>query len=78
MTKMSLCCYLVAQLYATLFPTQWTVAHRAFLSMGFRRQEYWSRLSFGSPGDLPDAGIRSSSAGGFFTTGEAHTGTSVQ
>ena len=25
--------------------------------MGFSRQEYWSRLSFPSPGDLPDPGI---------------------
>ena len=28
------------------------------LSMGFSRQEYWSRLHFPSPGDLPDPGIR--------------------
>ena len=27
------------------------------LSMGFPRQEYWSRLPFPSPGDLPDPGI---------------------
>ena len=25
--------------------------------MGFSRQEYWSRLPFSSPGDLPDPGI---------------------
>ena len=25
--------------------------------MGFSRQEYWSRLLFPSPGDLPDPGI---------------------
>ena len=25
--------------------------------MEFSRQEYWSRLSFPSPGDLPDPGI---------------------
>ena len=25
--------------------------------MGFPRQEYWSGLSFPSPGDLPDSGI---------------------
>ena len=25
--------------------------------MGFSWQEYWSRLPFPSPGDLPDAGI---------------------
>ena len=27
------------------------------LSMGFSRQEYWSRLPFPSPGDLPGPGI---------------------
>ena len=34
-----------------------TVAHQAPLSMDFPRQEYWSRLPFPSPGDLPDPGI---------------------
>ena len=29
--------------------------------MGFSRQEYWSGLSFPSPGDLPDLGIESRS-----------------
>ena len=52
----------------------WTVAHKAPLSMGFSRQEYWSGLLCHTPGDLPDAGIvpkslRSPSlAGGFLTT----------
>ena len=36
-----------------LFAAPWTVAHQAPLSMGFSRQEYWSGLSFPSPGDLP-------------------------
>ena len=40
-----------------LFVTQWTVACQALPSMGFSRQEYWSELSFPSPGDLPDPGI---------------------
>ena len=40
-----------------LLVTSWTVAYKAPLSMGFSRQEYWSRLSFPSPGDLPDPGI---------------------
>ena len=47
------------------------VASQAPLSMGFPRQEYWSRLPFPSPGDLPDPGIEPISptlAGGFFTT----------
>ena len=35
----------------------WTVAHQAPLSMGFSRQEYWSRLPFPSPEDLPNPGI---------------------
>ena len=34
----------------------WTVPHQAHLSMGFSRQEYWSGLSFPTPGDLPDPG----------------------
>ena len=37
-----------------LFVTLWTVACLATLSMEFSRQEYWSRLPFASPGDLPD------------------------
>ena len=39
--------------------------------MKFHRQEYWSRLPFPSPGDLPDPGTEPMSsvlAGGFFTT----------
>ena len=32
------------------------VAHKAPLSIEFFRQEYWSELSFPSPGDLPDPG----------------------
>ena len=33
-----------------------TVAHQAPLSMGFSRQEYWSRSSCPLPGDLPNRG----------------------
>ena len=36
-----------------LFATPWTVAYEAPPSMEFSRQEYWSGLSFPSPGDLP-------------------------
>ena len=39
----------------------WTVACQTPLSMGFFRQEYWSGLSFLSPGDLLDSGIKSAS-----------------
>ena len=40
-----------------LFATPWTAARRAPPSMGFPRQEYWSRLPFPSPGDLSNSGI---------------------
>ena len=52
----------------------WTVAHLAPLSMGFSRQEYWSRFPFPPPGDLPDPGIEPASlaspalTGRFLTT----------
>ena len=36
----------------------WTVAHRAPLSMGFPRQEYWSGLPLPPPEDLPHPGIK--------------------
>ena len=52
------------------FAVPQTVAHQAPLSMRFPRQEYWSGLTFPSPGDLPDQGIKTTSpklAGGFFT-----------
>ena len=32
-----------------LFTTPWTAAYQAPLSMGFSRQEYWSRVPFPSP-----------------------------
>ena len=43
---------LVAKLCQTL-AIPWTVARQAPLSMGFSRQEYWSGLTFPSPGYLP-------------------------
>ena len=54
--------------------TLWTVAHQAPLSMELSRQEYWSRLPFPTPGDLPEPGmepmcpVSSALAGGFFIT----------
>ena len=60
--------------HVQLFATLWMVACQVYLSVEFSRQEYWSGLPFHSPGDLPDAGIKSESlmspalAGGFFTT----------
>ena len=56
------------------FPTPWTVAHQAPLSMGFSQQEYGSGLPLPSPGDLPTPGTEPTfpeSPGlsdGFFTT----------
>ena len=50
------------------------VAHQAPVSMGFSRQENWSRLPLLSPGNLPGPGIKPVSpgflalAGRFFTT----------
>ena len=41
-----------------LFATPRTIAHQAFLSMGFSRQEYWSGLPFPSSGDLLNPGIK--------------------
>ena len=40
-----------------LFATLWPVAYQAPPSVGFSRQEYWSRLLFPSSGDLPNPGI---------------------
>ena len=40
-----------------LFATPWTVAHQAALSMGFSRQEYWSRLPCPPLGNLPNPGM---------------------
>ena len=40
-----------------LFSTPWTLAYQASLSIGFSRQEYWSRLPFPSPEDIPNPGI---------------------
>ena len=46
---------LVAQLCPALCDPV-DVAHQASLSMGFSRQEYWSRLLCPPPGDLPNTG----------------------
>ena len=40
-----------------LCATPRTIAYHTPLSIGFSRQEYWSRLPFPSPEDLPDPGI---------------------
>ena len=61
--------YLLIHAYVCVLATQscpalcspTTIGCQAPLPMGFPRQEYWNRLPFLSPGDLPDTGI-------FFTT----------
>ena len=53
-----LCCCCVVLGHVQLFATLWTVALQAPPSMEFFRQEYWSRLSFPTPGDLSDPGIK--------------------
>ena len=64
---------LVSKLCPALSTPQ-TVALQAPLSMGFPRQEYWSRLPFPPPGHLPNPGIKPASpespvlADRFFTT----------
>ena len=54
--------------------TPWTSGRQVLLSIGFSRQEYWSGLSFPSPGELPNPGTEPISlgspvllTGGFFT-----------
>ena len=57
-----------------LFVTLWAAVHQVPPSMGFSRQGYCSGLSFPSPGNLPDPGIKLTSlmspalSGRFFTT----------
>ena len=43
-----------------LLAVLWAVAHKTPLSMGFFREEYWSRLPCPSPGD-PNSGIKPAS-----------------
>ena len=56
-------CVYVCQLlsHVILLMILWTIIHQAPLSMGFSRQEYWRRLLFSPPGDVPDSGIKSTS-----------------
>ena len=62
--------YTHAQLCPTLCNPM-NCSHQAHLSMEFSRQQYWNRLSFPSPGDLPHLKIKPMSralAGRLFTT----------
>ena len=59
------------QVVSDSFATPWTIVRQDPLSMGFPRQGYCSRLSFPSPGDLPNRGtelVSPALAGGFSTT----------
>ena len=73
-SQMFTCVSMCVLRYVQLFPTPWTVACQAPVSMGFSRQEYWSGLPCPTPGDLPDPGIKPTSpvspamAVRFFTT----------
>jgi len=55
--KAILCLCMCVLIHVQLFGFPWTVTHQVPLSMGFPRQEYWSGLTFPSPGDLPKSGI---------------------
>ena len=64
------CCRLVTKSCSTLCEPM-DCSCQAPLTMGFPRGEYWSRLSFPPPGDLPNPGIEPASpalAGGLFTS----------
>ena len=71
-TDISLWLYGHAQVVSDFFVTLWTVACETPPSLEFSRQEYWSGVTFPSPGDLPEPGIEPLSpespalAGGFF------------
>ena len=52
----SLCCAVISHSGAKLCPilcNLWTVAHQGSLPTEFSRQEFWSRLPFPAPEDLP-------------------------
>ena len=69
--KEALCVCMRMFSHVQLFATPGTVALQIPLSMGLSRQKYWSRLSFPTPGGLPDLRIKPTSpalAGRFFTT----------
>ena len=55
MNQLCVCAQLLSRV--PLFMTLGTVAHQAALSVEFFRQEYWSRLPFPSPGNLPNPEI---------------------
>ena len=68
------CAYVELLHRVRLFATPWTVGLQPLPFMGFSRQEYWGRLPFPPPGDLPNPGIKLTSpvspalVGRFFST----------
>ena len=51
-------CMLSRFSHVQLCATPWTVAHKAPLSIGFSRQDYWSGLSWPPPGEVfPTQGL---------------------
>ena len=66
-------CVSVCSVLSDSFVTPWTAACWTPLSMETSRKEYWSRLPFPAPGDLPNPGMEHTSpaspalAAGFFT-----------
>ena len=56
-----------------VFATPWTVPHQAPLSMEITREEYWSRLLFPNPGDLPQPGFEPTSLVSLALTGRFFT-----
>ena len=58
--------------FVQLSATPWIAASQASLSIEFPRQEYWSKLPFPSPEDLPDPGVKCASPAlkGEFLTAE--------
>ena len=59
--------------HVQLFVTPRTVAHWDSLSMGFSRQEHWSRLLLAPLADLPDPGTAPASTSVSCTAGEFFT-----
>ena len=53
-----LCVCVKSLSHVQFFATPWTVAHQAYLSMEFFRQEYWNGLPFPSPEEFPNPGIK--------------------
>ena len=58
-SKDKLCVQLLS--HVRLFTVPWTVACKAPLTIAFSQQEYWSMLSFPTPGDHPDPGTEPTS-----------------